>query len=48
MKNIQPFDLTPTPVNENDQLYIIQYPDDPDGEQQLEQSASPCKKVIGK
>ncbi|XP_065890663.1 uncharacterized protein [Dysidea avara] len=47
MKSIQPFDLTPTPVNENDQLFIIQYPADPDGKQQLEQSASLCKKVIG-
>ena len=50
LKIIEPFDLTPTPVIENDQLYVIQYPIDPNDhdEQQLKLSASPCKKVIGK
>jgi len=46
----EPFDLTPAPINENDQLFVIQYPTDADNpsEQQLMISASPCKKVIGK
>jgi len=47
MKSVQPFDLTPTPVKEDDQLYVLQYPDDPDNPK-LELSVSPCKKVIGK
>ena len=51
IKSIKLFDLTSTPVKEDDQLYILQYPVDPDNynlQAQLKQLASPCKKVIGK
>ena len=43
------FDLTPTELNEMDQLYIVGFPFK-DGKQPLISSlaAGPCRKIIGK